>query len=65
MYDADWYALVITPLLYYGSLKGVLYAAVSVKEKEFTPDEAAYMQNAAYIIADMVNQRGAYHGTGK
>ena len=54
MYDADWYALVITPLLHRGLLKGVLYAAVSVKEKEFTSAEAAYIQNAAYIVADMV-----------
>jgi len=51
---ADWQSVIVVPAVFTGRLLGVIYAGVSVKTKEFTSDELAFVQNAAIIIAGML-----------
>jgi len=48
---ADWQSLAAVPVIKDGLLKGVLYLSVSVKEKEFTGDEAGFICNAGMLLA--------------
>jgi diguanylate cyclase (GGDEF)-like protein len=51
---AGWESIAVAPAVYKGELKGVLYAGVPVRIKEFTPDEMAFIHNAAIIMASML-----------
>jgi len=53
---SDWQSIIVTPALRNGELKGVLYAGVSVRTKEFKTDEISFIQNAAYLIASMIHK---------
>jgi len=52
----DWQSVAAAPALRNGVLKGVLYAGVSVKVKEFKADEISFIQNAAYLIASIIHK---------
>ena len=55
---ADWQSIALAPAIVAGKTVGVLYASVPVKTKEFKADELAFLENAAIILASMVQEGG-------
>ena len=51
---ADWQSIIVAPAVFLGKLYGVIYAGASVRMKEFTSDEMAFAEYAAFIIAAMI-----------
>lgn len=52
---ADWRSIAVVPAVFARNTKAILYAAVSVKIKEFKEDETAFLQNAAIIVAGVMS----------
>jgi len=50
---SDWQSLAIVPALFRSELRGIIYASVSIKRKEFKAEDLSYFINAATILASM------------
>jgi len=51
---AEWQSIIVVPAVCLGKLRGILYAGVPVRQKEFTADEMVFMQYSAVIVASML-----------